>query len=169
LKKLPLGCPASAKNIRRALSLQSTCHERPSRIRYSGLDGCRSEVFPRAMPCPALRCCLVCARRLFHSNEHWLYPIERRWPKQQKQAVGRAGIAAQRRSEVVRSAGRYWLQTYLLHSHHEPVCRNAARFVETPQNPKRALGRMNTGGLGRNRTTDTRIFNPLLYQLSYRA
>ncbi|MDB5911886.1 MAG: hypothetical protein JWP22_561 [Ramlibacter sp.] len=28
---------------------------------------------------------------------------------------------------------------------------------------------MNSGGLGRNRTTDTRIFNPLLYQLSYRA
>ena len=28
---------------------------------------------------------------------------------------------------------------------------------------------MKTGGLGRNRTTDTRIFNPLLYQLSYRA
>jgi hypothetical protein len=28
---------------------------------------------------------------------------------------------------------------------------------------------VNTGGLGRNRTTDTRIFNPLLYQLSYRA
>ena len=26
---------------------------------------------------------------------------------------------------------------------------------------------MKTGGLGRNRTTDTRIFNPLLYQLSY--
>ena len=26
-----------------------------------------------------------------------------------------------------------------------------------------------TGGSGRNRTTDTRIFNPLLYQLSYRA
>jgi hypothetical protein len=25
------------------------------------------------------------------------------------------------------------------------------------------------GGLGRNRTADTRIFNPLLYQLSYRA
>jgi hypothetical protein len=25
------------------------------------------------------------------------------------------------------------------------------------------------GGSGRNRTTDTRIFNPLLYQLSYRA
>ena len=26
-----------------------------------------------------------------------------------------------------------------------------------------------SGGLGRNRTTDTRIFNPLLYRLSYRA
>ncbi|MEY2993146.1 MAG: hypothetical protein RL357_81, partial [Pseudomonadota bacterium] len=25
------------------------------------------------------------------------------------------------------------------------------------------------GGLGRDRTIDTRIFNPLLYQLSYRA
>ena len=25
------------------------------------------------------------------------------------------------------------------------------------------------GGQGRNRTTDTRIFNPLLYQLSYLA
>ena len=30
------------------------------------------------------------------------------------------------------------------------------------------MGRGN-GGLGRNRTTDTRIFNPLLYQLSYQA
>ena len=28
---------------------------------------------------------------------------------------------------------------------------------------------LNLGGLGRNRTTDTRIFNPLLYQLSYLA
>ncbi len=35
--------------------------------------------------------------------------------------------------------------------------------------PVGALGRINTGGLGRNRTTDTRIFNPLLYRLSYRA
>ena len=31
------------------------------------------------------------------------------------------------------------------------------------------LPRKKDGGLGRNRTTDTRIFNPLLYQLSYRA
>ena len=29
--------------------------------------------------------------------------------------------------------------------------------------------KMMSGGLGRNRTTDTRIFNPLLYQLSYLA
>ena len=28
---------------------------------------------------------------------------------------------------------------------------------------------LNSGGLGRNRTADTRIFNPLLYRLSYRA
>ena len=31
------------------------------------------------------------------------------------------------------------------------------------------LCKVNLGGLGRNRTTDTRIFNPLLYRLSYRA
>ena len=30
-------------------------------------------------------------------------------------------------------------------------------------------GFLGFGGLGRNRTIDTRIFNPLLYQLSYRA
>ena len=30
-------------------------------------------------------------------------------------------------------------------------------------------GFLHSGGLGRNRTIDTRIFNPLLYQLSYRA
>jgi predicted glutamine amidotransferase len=28
---------------------------------------------------------------------------------------------------------------------------------------------MKNGGSGRNRTADTRIFNPMLYQLSYRA
>src|SRR5215510_7954434 len=31
------------------------------------------------------------------------------------------------------------------------------------------FGAMDTGGQGRNRTTDTRIFSPLLYQLSYLA
>ncbi len=38
---------------------------------------------------------------------------------------------------------------------------------------KNASGRRwafgNSWWLGRNRTTDTRIFNPLLYQLSYQA
>ena len=29
--------------------------------------------------------------------------------------------------------------------------------------------RVAIGGLGQNRTADTRIFNPLLYRLSYRA
>ena len=33
----------------------------------------------------------------------------------------------------------------------------------------RVESRLNTGGQGRNRTVDTRIFNPLLYQLSYLA
>ena len=33
----------------------------------------------------------------------------------------------------------------------------------------RVLQQRNTGGPGRNRTTDTRIFSPLLYQLSYQA
>ena len=38
------------------------------------------------------------------------------------------------------------------------------------QSPSRWTGlRGDLGGLGRNRTTDTRIFNPLLYQLSYQA
>jgi hypothetical protein len=41
--------------------------------------------------------------------------------------------------------------------------------MQKAQEPK-FLGFLDTdGGLGRNRTTDTRIFNPLLYQLSYRA
>ncbi len=39
---------------------------------------------------------------------------------------------------------------------------------EKPQEPFDSWG-FNSGGLGRNRTIDTRIFNPLLYQLSYRA
>ncbi len=39
----------------------------------------------------------------------------------------------------------------------------------TKQKAHRVDGLSRNGGLGRNRTTDTRIFNPLLYQLSYRA
>ena len=38
-----------------------------------------------------------------------------------------------------------------------------------PLIPSRIKGFERSGGLGRNRTTDTRIFNPLLYQLSYQA
>src|SRR5438132_9535193 len=37
------------------------------------------------------------------------------------------------------------------------------------QTLKRIYGKRVTGGQGRNRTTDTRIFSPLLYQLSYLA
>lgn len=42
--------------------------------------------------------------------------------------------------------------------------------MKKPQESCDLLGlSTNSGGLGRNRTNDTRIFNPLLYQLSYRA
>jgi hypothetical protein len=58
----------------------------------------------------------------------------------------------------------------------QPVTRAERR--ETPQNKGnpgtkkpavRAGFHDRNGGQGRNRTTDTRIFNPLLYQLSYLA
>ena len=39
-------------------------------------------------------------------------------------------------------------------------------MVEQAGNKKK---KSKDGGQGRNRTTDTRIFNPLLYQLSYLA
>ena len=46
-------------------------------------------------------------------------------------------------------------------------------FPSAPGHPKRKRRPLGApfafGGLGRNRTTDTRIFNPLLYQLSYQA
>ena len=41
--------------------------------------------------------------------------------------------------------------------------------TETEKPLNREVQGLLTGGLGRNRTTDTRIFNPLLYRLSYRA
>src|SRR5579859_1549130 len=56
----------------------------------------------------------------------------------------------------------------------QPACRTLWHYA-TPEamnkTPRtlRFLGLNTAGGLGRNRTTDTRIFNPLLYQLSYRA
>ena len=44
---------------------------------------------------------------------------------------------------------------------------------DSPDEKKTAVLQSNTavefGGLDWNRTSDTRIFNPLLYQLSYRA
>ena len=40
---------------------------------------------------------------------------------------------------------------------------------EKKKAPVRTLRLSRFGGLGQNRTADTRIFNPLLYQLSYRA
>ncbi len=43
-----------------------------------------------------------------------------------------------------------------------------AHATKKPQESNDLLG-LHSGGLGRNRTIDTRIFNPLLYQLSYRA
>ena len=54
------------------------------------------------------------------------------------------------------------------HSAYSTGRRNIVRKWEKPQESCDFLG-LNPGGLGRNRTTDTRIFNPLLYQLSYRA
>ena len=62
--------------------------------------------------------------------------------------------------------------TFLRPAYHlvKSVCRNLVRIVEKPRTANRAgLFYENCGGLGRNRTTDTRIFNPLLYQLSYQA
>ncbi len=47
-------------------------------------------------------------------------------------------------------------------------CRNSGRIVEKEKG-LHLCKPFDTGGSGRNRTTDTRIFNPLLYQLSYRA
>jgi hypothetical protein len=44
-----------------------------------------------------------------------------------------------------------------------------ARRGEAPTAGNRGRGFEASGGQGRNRTTDTRIFNPLLYQLSYLA
>ena len=47
-----------------------------------------------------------------------------------------------------------------------PAQRGESTDVKKPN--RKGLG-FESGGSGRNRTTDTRIFNPLLYQLSYRA
>ena len=61
------------------------------------------------------------------------------------------GAGAGGRPEIDRTRG------LLVSKTKTPICMDR-RFV------KNVLG-----GPGRNRTTDTRIFNPLLYQLSYQA
>ena len=48
-------------------------------------------------------------------------------------------------------------------------CKTATTFVAAVFLSAEQHSRTCLGGLGRNRTTDTRIFNPLLYQLSYQA
>lgn len=45
-------------------------------------------------------------------------------------------------------------------------CRSPAHIVETPQNPNRALRRMNTGGLGRNRKTRAQSHQSWLFVAS---
>ena len=51
----------------------------------------------------------------------------------------------------------------------------AMRVMQSKNDPEKKKASVRTlrlsrfGGLGQNRTADTRIFNPLLYQLSYRA
>ena len=50
------------------------------------------------------------------------------------------------------------------------VCGVCITLTEQIKKPQALMHlRFIDGGSGRNRTTDTRIFNPLLYQLSYRA
>ena len=46
---------------------------------------------------------------------------------------------------------------------------SAAKAIAQQAAPVRDFEIEKDGGQGRNRTTDTRIFNPLLYQLSYLA
>ena len=58
----------------------------------------------------------------------------------------------------------------LVHDAPSEISRRSARIVEKPRTAElHGASYEFRGGLGRNRTTDTRIFNPLLYQLSYQA
>ena len=52
-----------------------------------------------------------------------------------------------------------------------PILRKSRRlpFLSKTKNLEVTEVQMDSGGQGRNRTTDTRIFNPLLYRLSYLA
>ena len=64
-------------------------------------------------------------------------------------------------------AGDRWLNSLRCAERAVPTQGFALGRIENPCVPKGA--RSFRGGSGRNRTADTRIFNPLLYQLSYRA
>ena len=69
------------------------------------------------------------------------------------------------------------IRTRYLHLGKVALCQMSyARILYAPGNGKRpcwgsrgAALRGNLGASGRNRTNDTRIFSPLLYQLSYRG
>ncbi len=49
-----------------------------------------------------------------------------------------------------------------------PKKTNEIKAKEPAKDPTK-MERKKSGGLGRNRTADTRIFSPLLYRLSYQA
>lgn len=71
--------------------------------------------------------------------------------------MGRAGWSTAKRGMQRHDLGPLW----------------ARLFTQSPgaqmKMPSARAGHRILGGLGRNRTTDTRIFNPLLYRLSYQA
>ena len=54
------------------------------------------------------------------------------------------------------------------HTQNGPLSR-VARGLPKRKRPTENGQALVSGGLGRNRTTDTRIFSPLLYRLSYQA
>jgi len=72
--------------------------------------------------------------------------------------------AFKERKALATDAGAFTQQGHKI----SKLCRSLAKIVETPQDSKRALRRMDAGGLGRNRTTDTRIFNPYAYPVRHR-
>jgi hypothetical protein len=82
-----------------------------------------------------------------------------------------AGRASKSTSAVSTEWQRRWLHIPPLCEDSRAVCTAIDELAAERTTPpdRKARGRLDSGGLGRNRTTDTRIFNPLLYQLSYRA
>jgi Bacteriocin-protection, YdeI or OmpD-Associated len=60
-------------------------------------------------------------------------------------------------------------KSYIFHILSAKRAETRAARADTAHPDCRSLENEIDGGQGRNRTTDTRIFNPLLYQLSYLA